>query len=99
MNLHRNVINFGQICPEEKAFVQICPDVILWVWKFVTLESVDVCVCYVGNWTKSVWTNFGQNFGDLDKFGHRFWGLSSDFGRVFPKRYIIEETRFAIRRI
>ena len=47
--------------------------------------------------------HFGQNcrgqildnfFGDLDKFGQRFLGLSNDFGRDFEKHYIIVETRF-----
>ena len=59
-----------------------------------TLEPVDVCVCQMSFWTKSVWTNFGQLFDVLDKFGQRFLGLSSNFGREFEKHYIIVETRF-----
>lgn len=65
-----------------------------WVWGVGTLEPVDVCVCQMSFWTKLPWTNFGQLFGDLDKFGQPFWGLSNDFGCVFQKHYIIEETRF-----
>lgn len=67
---------------------------ISWVWGVGTLEPVDVCVCQMSFWTKLPWTNFGQLFGVLDKFGQRFLGLSSDFGREFEKHYIIVETRF-----
>lgn len=82
-------------CPRFESFVQSCPDVFLWVCGVGTLEPVGVCVCQMSFWTKLPWTNFGQLFGDLDKFGQRFLGLSNDFGREFEKHYIIEETRFS----
>ena len=84
-----------RFCPRFESFVQSCPDVFSWVWGVGTLEPVDVCVCQMSFWTKLPWTNFGQLFGDLDKFGQRFLGLSNDFGREFEKHYIIEETRFS----
>ena len=74
--------------------VQSCPDVFSWVCLFVTLERYKLYVCTCMIFASSSWTNFGQNFGDLDKFGQRFWGLSSNFGQILVKHYIIEETRF-----